>query len=154
MEHRNKAGTEGPTFASELGPRIAAVAQLYEGRKSAADAGGFSIDQLARYMRGENEPSFSRLARMALAKGVRLEWLATGEGPMYAEELPPALIDKDLLRAIVHNMTVMIREEELNPTDEQIAKFISDLYEYIIEEEIEDEASRKRAIRLVISNVA
>lgn len=42
-----------------------------------------STDQLARYEKG-GTPSFAPLAKLAIVKGVRLEWLATGIGDMYA----------------------------------------------------------------------
>ncbi|WP_156000309.1 hypothetical protein [Thioalkalivibrio sp. ALMg9] len=37
---------------------------------------------LYRYMREKAAPSFSAMAGLAQAANVRLEWLATGEGPM------------------------------------------------------------------------
>lgn len=42
---------------------------------------GVSTDQLARYMRGENEPAVSKLAALSRASGFALEWLASGNGP-------------------------------------------------------------------------
>lgn len=72
-----------PSSRHELGTRIAAVVDLYESRKSAAFVAGVSTDQLARYMRGENEPPLSVAARLAASKGVSLEWMATGSGDMH-----------------------------------------------------------------------
>lgn len=38
---------------------------------------------LQRYIKEENEPTFAALARLCAAAGVRLDWLATGEGEMH-----------------------------------------------------------------------
>lgn len=65
-----------------LGSRISAVAARYPDRKSAASAAGVSTDQLARYMRDENQPTLVSMAGLAAGAGVRLDWLATGRGSM------------------------------------------------------------------------
>jgi len=41
---------------------------------------------LGKYEKGASEPPFMPLARMCLATGTRLEWLATGEGEMRSTE--------------------------------------------------------------------
>lgn len=67
--------------APELERRISAVIGLFKSRTEAASVCGMSTDQLSRYEKG-GTPSFPPLARLAIAKGVSLEWLATGEGGM------------------------------------------------------------------------
>ena len=59
-------------------PRLNVIKTLIESfptRDAAAAAGGVSTDQIHRYMRGENEPRFDVVARMALAAGVSLDGL-------------------------------------------------------------------------------
>ena len=70
----------------DLECRISALVEMFRTRTYASQVSGMSTDQLVRYEHGTCAPSFIPLAKMAVAKGVRLEWLATGEGPMLAED--------------------------------------------------------------------
>lgn len=67
----------------DLERRISALVALFDSRTEASRVSRLSTDQLLRYERG-GSPSFVPLARLCLAKGVRMEWLATGEGQMMA----------------------------------------------------------------------
>lgn len=67
--------------APDLERRISAVVRLFRSRTEAAQVAGISTDQLARYEKG-SAPSFPPLAKLARAKGVSLDWLATGDGDM------------------------------------------------------------------------
>lgn len=62
--------------------RIAAVANLYDSRKQAAEAANVAMSSLMRWISGEGMPAFNSLALLAAAKGVSLDWVATGEGDM------------------------------------------------------------------------
>lgn len=75
-------GCDHPTYATEVGCRLGTVISLYPTKKAAADMAGISPDQLTRYVKGQNAAPFEVLARLAGAKGVSLDWLATGEGTM------------------------------------------------------------------------
>lgn len=94
--------------APELERRISAVVRLFRSRTEAAIAAGISTDQLARYEKGA-APSFPPLAKLAIAKGVSLDWLATGAGSMYGEPPEaapnkgshPTRLDRDILREAV-----------------------------------------------------
>jgi hypothetical protein len=44
---------------------------------------------LAKYLDGSSRPRFDAMARLALAGGVSLDWLATGEGPMRSDAPSP-----------------------------------------------------------------
>lgn len=70
-------------FDQELGRRIKRVLELYPSRQKAADVSGRSDDQLAKYIAGRASPTFEAMARLLRAKGVSLDWLATGEGPFH-----------------------------------------------------------------------
>lgn len=45
---------------------------------------GVSSATLQRYIKEDVSPPFDAIARLCLAAGVRMEWLATGEGEMLA----------------------------------------------------------------------
>jgi len=69
-----------PTMAG-VGARIARAADALGTREAAARTMGVSPAALQRYVREINNPPFDALARLCLQSGVRMEWLATGEGP-------------------------------------------------------------------------
>lgn len=76
-----------PSYLAELGTRIDTAATSLGSRKNAASAMGVSTDQLARYLRGENEPPVGAVARLGKASGYSVTWLVAGEGPMLLSEL-------------------------------------------------------------------
>jgi phage repressor protein C with HTH and peptisase S24 domain len=81
---------EGPaTFRMELGVRIHWLLGLFENRQEAADIADVTPEHLASYIRGSAKPPFELLNRLASAKGVSLDWLATGEGSQYIEADAP-----------------------------------------------------------------
>lgn len=88
LDRNGEPGSSDPTSLSELGSRIEKVLALYDSRKSAAEQAGISVDQLAAYVQGRNAPAFPVIARLARGRGVRLDWLATGEGEMFAGGAP------------------------------------------------------------------
>lgn len=69
-----------PSYLKELGTRISVVARALGDRKSAALTAGISSDSLQRYIRGEVQPPFEALAKLCLATGYSIDWLATGLG--------------------------------------------------------------------------
>lgn len=77
-----------PIPAPGIGRRISEAAELLGTRTSAYTVMDVSSAALQRYIKGENEPPFAALARLCVAAGVRMDWLATGEGNMRV--LPPA----------------------------------------------------------------
>ncbi|HTN32188.1 MAG TPA: helix-turn-helix transcriptional regulator [Pseudomonas sp.] len=81
-EHSNSGQDAVPFPISGIGTRVAAIADLYESRKEAAATAGVSLSTLQRWIAGDGMPLFDSLARLAMAKGVLLEWVATGNGSM------------------------------------------------------------------------
>lgn len=76
---------------------------------------GVSPDQLARYVKGQNAAPFEVLARLAGAKGVSLDWLATGRGPMRPEaepaaQPPAASADPDLYGRVLEQVAAVYKE--------------------------------------------
>jgi len=82
----SKVGRQRPSSGEELGRRISQVVALYQTKRKAAEVAEISVDQLSAYEKAKNKAPFEVLTRLARAKGVRLEWLASGEGPMLREE--------------------------------------------------------------------
>jgi phage repressor protein C with HTH and peptisase S24 domain len=83
----SKSLNSGDSSPLQLETRIKAVADLYDSRKSAANAAGVSTDMLARYMRGDSQPGFGVITNLCTGAGVNIGWVATGEGPMMASDL-------------------------------------------------------------------
>lgn len=154
MEPKNTVPSLVPSYLSELGTRISAVANLYKDRKSAADAIGVSTDQLARYMRGENQPTLLGAANMALQVGISVEWLATGEGSMKAGESAPAQhpakVDADMLRDCLDVMEhyLQLKSYVIGPEDK--AGFTAALYSYAQAMGAADKSALTDFLKLVV----
>jgi transcriptional regulator with XRE-family HTH domain len=70
-----------------LRERISSVIDEAGSRIKAADASGVSADMLAKYVSGASRPRFEAIARLCVETGVSLDWVATGEGPRYRQEI-------------------------------------------------------------------
>jgi hypothetical protein len=72
---------DGPAvFRVELGERIRWLLDLFESRVEAAEIAGVTPEHLASYIGGRAKPPFELIGRLARAKDVSLDWIATGEG--------------------------------------------------------------------------
>ncbi len=72
-----------------LAGRIKKCADLAGNGDELARKTGIPRRTLETYLSGNAEPKASRLAAIARAGGVTVDWLATGEGPMFASEKRP-----------------------------------------------------------------
>lgn len=109
--------TSRPSSLSELGRRLSAVMDRIGTRSKASVVAERSADQLWKYARGSVEPPFLPLARLCLAAGARMEWLATGEGEMLAGLMPPETAPQSqshALRRDVLKVAVQLAEEALD----------------------------------------
>lgn len=77
---------EQRTFRTGFPDRLRAVLDSYETRLEAATVAGVGANQLARYLRGNADPTWDVISRLAVDKGVSLNWLATGVGPRGASD--------------------------------------------------------------------
>ncbi|AXY41632.1 XRE family transcriptional regulator [Halomonas sp. JS92-SW72] len=68
-----------PNPTDGIGTRIAEVADRLGGRKKAASAAGVSVSTLNRWTTGESVPVFAGVARLCMAAGVSLDWVAYGD---------------------------------------------------------------------------
>lgn len=88
----SKEAAEGIDLA--LAGRMAKLIGLFEPHENVERIAKRSDEALRKYAKGKTRVAFEPAARLALAKGVSLEWLATGEEPMLLAERPepaPAL---------------------------------------------------------------
>lgn len=67
-------------FRVELGERIRWLLDLFDSRNASAEIAGVTPEHLASYIAGRAKPPFELIGRLARAKGVSLDWIATGEG--------------------------------------------------------------------------
>jgi DNA-binding phage protein len=62
--------------------RLRKVVDLVGSAEKLARAAGISSRVIGKYLNGESLPGLASLVSMARAGGVRVEWLAAGDGPM------------------------------------------------------------------------
>lgn len=133
--------------APELERRISALVSLFKSRTEAASICGMSTDQLARYEKG-GTPSFVPLAKLAIAKGVRLEWLATGQGDMHGPETASeqgsqgARLDVGTLRAAVEVLDKALTDVDATTDAAGRAELVVAIYELLEQGSALDAAQR------------
>lgn len=76
-----------------FGRRIGIAAKRIGTRRYASDVTHISPAALQRYIKEENAPTFDVAARLCAAAEVRLDWLATGEGPMTSADASTSAVD-------------------------------------------------------------
>jgi transcriptional regulator with XRE-family HTH domain len=79
--------------SNDIFPRILLEAMTSKGwtQSQLGAACGISQGTISNYLRGKREPTGNQLRRMAMALGVTMDWLLTGEEPKY----PNFIIWKD-----------------------------------------------------------
>ncbi len=82
-------GEAPATFRVELGERIRWLLDQFPNRVEAAEIAGVTPEHLASYIAGRAKPPFELVARLAAARNVSLDWLASGEGPRQAGDDEP-----------------------------------------------------------------
>lgn len=87
----------GPGSDDELGPadrveRLRLAVEEAGGAPVVARQSGIPLSTLKRFTEGQ-DPKFGAVIRLCQALDVRLEWLATGAGPMRAGQADPAYAD-------------------------------------------------------------
>jgi hypothetical protein len=118
------------TYAEQLRSRVEALIDLFSSRTEAARVAAKNPDMITGYIRGRNKPPFDVLARLALAQGVSLDWVATGVGEMrpgasetqnqsQAMASPAGAIDEDLMAKIVDGISRTYKDEgaRITPSD-------------------------------------
>lgn len=114
-------GAPVQSFPAELGTRLGQVVALFRYKKDAADVCGVTAEQLKRYLRGKNAAPFEVLAKLAAAKNINLNWLATGQGDMFGPApTRPDAVDEELLGRISDGISKVYKDENarLAPIDQ------------------------------------
>lgn len=113
-EGGEQVGCQHPTSAHQVGCRLNTVIGLFKSKKEAADTLEISTDQLARYIKGQVSPPLSVLIRLSAAKGISLDWLASGQGEMFGSVplVTTALtaIDQELNARVVEAVSTVYKE--------------------------------------------
>ena len=96
----NHDRTQGPILPEGIGLFNERLKELigHESVRAFGRKVGISDTTIRKYLTGETEPTISRLVGIAVACGVALEWLATGEGPKHPggkAEQPALCVCKD-----------------------------------------------------------
>lgn len=124
-----------PIPAPGIGHRIGEVAALLGTRTSAYQVMGVSSAALQRYIKGENEPPFSALARLCVAAGASLDWLTTGKGDMRVGNTAPPTgsqsVRQEMLMLALQLANEALGEKELPPAKH--AELVSLIYELLEE---------------------
>lgn len=82
---------DGRSRTEGFSERVMMLAQNVGGIMELAKRADLSHQVVRKYVRGVSDPSRQRLVALARAGGVRLEWLATGEGEMHAGPGDPGM---------------------------------------------------------------
>lgn len=139
-----------PILSEGIGRRISEVAKAIGDRKTAASVAGISADTLQRYIRGEVQPSFDPIARMAIKTGIRLDWIATGLGPKFLKEHEAQRFDVGTLAQAVKVVETRLKLTNGVLDAEARAKVTADIYQLLIDEG-GDEKSRADLILTLLS---
>lgn len=130
-------------LAAGIGTRISAAADALGSRKNAAEVMGISTDSLQRYIREEVQASFAAVARLALASGHSLHWLATGKADAAIASQGLSLEPETLAEAIVTVEAALDAiDRELSPGGR--ARVVVAVYDYLV-----DDAQRRSAADVV-----
>jgi hypothetical protein len=73
----------------EFGERIRSVLDEFDTRAAAAEIADVTPEHLASYIAGRAKPPFELVARLAAARNISLDWLATGDGPRSGGDAEP-----------------------------------------------------------------
>lgn len=71
-----------PTTDEEVGKRLGLVVNRIGTRLEAGVAAGVSDDMIIHYIKGRSKLPFKVASALCAVAGVRMDWLATGDGPM------------------------------------------------------------------------
>jgi len=78
-----------PPFRMDFSARLRWLFDQFETRVEAGAIAGVSPEHLPAYLAGRAQPRFEAIARLAAAKNVSLDWLATGSGSRFLTEVEP-----------------------------------------------------------------
>lgn len=146
---------ENPEILGGMASRVRDCAKMVGSGDALAQNAAIPRRTLETYLAGNAEPKLRRAARIARAAGVRLEWLATGEGPMRVTEAGEqaagykrvAPLDAGALQDVVQVVEEFLQERGLVLEPSKKAELLVLIYEDVREHE--GKVDRARVIRLV-----
>lgn len=102
---------ESETFASRLEFVLKIAANNDVGYF--AEMSDISTSALRSYLRGDTDPSMSKITSIVLCSGVQLDWMILGKGPVYCETTTiPILTLKEASNTIQNNTDINIYTRE------------------------------------------
>ena len=153
-EMKNGAKTKQVSPLFEIGRRLSAVLNEVGTRRKAAIVVERSTDQLTKYERGAVQPPFTAIARLCIATGVRMEWLATGQGERksagerkstgaVAEPVSqPMRLDHGKLRMAAHVLEQALDQAGASTDAAGRAELLAAIYELLEQGSAQDAAQR------------
>jgi transcriptional regulator with XRE-family HTH domain len=117
--------------------RMNVLEALVESWADLARKSGLSRRVLDKYRTGKSDPSRARLVALAKAADVRVDWLATGEGPMRPGEVAPKPapaggIDRDLLALVHKGVAEVYRAENARISADPLADEVARIYDDLV----------------------
>ncbi|MBU4566005.1 MAG: helix-turn-helix transcriptional regulator [Desulfarculus sp.] len=82
VRSREAVGSTGGTSLSDFSSRLRVVLSEFKSTYAFAKKAGVSQGGMQKWIKGQSEPGRDKLIALSEAANVRLEWLATGQGPM------------------------------------------------------------------------
>lgn len=122
---------------------------------SFAQSCGVSEGSIRQYLNG-TIPRMDKVVQIAKAAQVRLEWLATGEGPMrvdmQANPLPSPL-DCDLLARIMQEAAQIFSPEMELAERQEFSRVVIEIYKSITELKVFSEAEKNAVLRYAVEQL-
>ena len=144
-------GDDGKPCDDGFTARMAIVVDAAGGVAQLAQQASLSRSVIHKYLNGESDPSRIRLIDLAQAGGVRLLWLATGQGPMRVgavEDQPTRPLDRDLLMFIAQGVA-QVRQDTGTPLDGlDFVRLVAGTYEELCQT-YESDQERRIGFRIV-----
>ena len=134
------------------------IALLIEGRSvnSFASECGISEGSIRQYLGGAI-PRMDKAVRIARTAGVRLEWLAAGEAPMYSDSsasaAAAALVDTAMLTRILCDVVLAVYRGFDPKKGEEIGRIVADIYNTVTKLNLETDAENAAALRYAIEQL-
>lgn len=134
MPKKSAFGDLSAEQRTQLGMRIRTLVEAVGTQSSAAEVADVSVQQLGRFMRTVNAPSFLPLARLADATGISLDWVATGRGSRSRPDAasthePSTSVQVRLVIEIVQTILRVYREEGRAIADGEVRRMAETEYE-------------------------
>lgn len=116
----------------ELSLRVREIVDLAGSAAELGRRAGISAITVRDYANGRAVPTAVRLAKLAAAGGVSIEWLATGRGPknytLTGDEGPAAGLDRALMARVVDCIAKVYKAERVALSDLELGSLSAEKY--------------------------